>query len=65
MKHPIAPLIKAWFERKPDAIPREYSAGFIPSRVAVHKRKRQAFGLPARIEHREAEQIVLPGFGIE
>ena len=63
VKHPIAPLIKAWFERKPDAIPREYSAGFIPSRVAVHKRKRQAFGLPARIEHREAEQIVLPGFG--
>ena len=63
IKHPLAPLIEAWFRRKPNAPPRTYSAGFFPSRLAGHERKRQAFGLPARLEHREGEQVVLPGFG--
>ena len=61
--HPIAPFIQAWFERKPDTTPRDYGAGFIPSRIAANDRKNRAFGLPARMENREVDQIVLPGFG--
>ena len=60
--HPIAPFIQAWFERKPKTTPRQYGAGFIPSRIAANERKTRAFGLPARMERTEAEHIVLPGF---
>ena len=63
VKHPMAPLICAWFERKPDSTPREYGSGFFPSRLAAHERKRTAFGLPARIQRREGEEIALPDFG--
>ena len=63
IKHPIAPFIQAWFKRKPDKAPQEYGAGFIPTRLAAHNRTHRRFGLPARIEERQSEQVVMPGFG--
>ena len=63
LKHPIVPFIQAWFKRKPDRLPREYGAGFMPTRLAAHDRNRRAFGLAARIEQQGNERVVLPGFG--
>lgn len=69
LKHPVVPIVASWFEeqvrRKPPGRPRDYGAGFLPSRMAAHERD-QKFGLPSRIDEKDVGGTkVLPEFGSE